>query len=388
MAIGEKVSGSIESIAAGGAGILRWQGKTVFIDYTAPGDMVSAVIEEETPSWARASLLKVQEASPHRVESPCPYYQRCGGCTLQHISYETQLVIKKQLLVDHFKRIGTIEELPSINIIGSEPYGYRNRMQFHRVMKPKSGQSRVGLKERASEAVIPIETCPIADPGIQEALGQKNLVPPPSLDRFTVYSREGILLQEGKQQRGTVRLLGAPLIMDAGVFFQSNGQVLERLLKAVHSVAEEADTSLPAADLYCGVGTFAYVLQDLFPALDLMEENPKALNLAKQNIRNGSARFFPTSDEHWAKQAVKKTKEYHYGFMVLDPPRQGLSPALRDFLAHAGPPLIAYVSCDPVTQARDCKDLVKAGYHLETLDLYDFYPQTAHMESLAVLRRV
>jgi 23S rRNA (uracil1939-C5)-methyltransferase len=261
-------------------------------------------------------------------------------------------------------------------------------MQFHRVMKPKSGQSRVGLKERASEAVIPIETCPIADPGIQETLRQKTLIPPPSLDRFTVYSREETLLQEGKQQRGTVRLLGAPLIMDAGVFFQSNGQVLERLLKAVRSVAEKADKSLPVADLYCGVGTFAYFLQDLFPALDLMEENTKALNLAKQNITSASARFFPTSDEHWAKQAVKKPKEHHYGFMVLDPPRQGLSPALRDFLAHAGPPLIAYVSCDPVTQARDCKDLVKAGYHLETLDLYDFYPQTAHMESLAVLRRV
>jgi 23S rRNA (uracil1939-C5)-methyltransferase len=387
MAIGEKVSGTIESIAAGGAGILRWQGKTLFVDYTAPGDRISAVIEEENPTWARASLQKLHEASPIRVKSPCPYYQRCGGCTLQHISYEAQLQIKKQLLLDHFTRIGAIEQLPSINMIYSESYGYRNRMQFHRVAKPKSGQSRVGLKARSSEAVLPIETCPIADEGIQRALQRKELVPPPALDRFTVYSRSGTFLQEGKQQRGTVRLLGATLQMDAGVFFQSNGQVLEKLLMAVRSVAEQADRSLPAGDLYSGVGTFAYFIQDLFPALDLMEENPKALALAKENITNRGVRFFPISDEHWAKQAVKKTQTQHYGFMVLDPPRQGLSPALRDFLCTSGPPLIAYVSCDPATQARDCKGLVQAGYTLESLDLYDFYPQTAHMESLAVLRR-
>jgi 23S rRNA (uracil1939-C5)-methyltransferase len=387
MAIGEKVSGIIESIAAGGAGILRWQGKTIFIEYTAPGDEVHAIITEETSTWTKARLHKIRTASPLRTESPCPYYEHCGGCNLQHLTYEAQLQIKQQLLQDHFTRIGAIHHLPFINMIASEPYGYRNRMQFHRIAKPKAGQSRVGLKERSSDAVIAITTCFIADPGIQQALEAKELVPPPALDRFTVYSRAGTFLQEGKQQRGTVELLGAPIHMDAGVFFQSNGQVLEKLLMAVRSIAETADRSLPAGDLYCGVGTFAYFIQDLFPALDLMEENPKALALAKVNLSHKQARYFPVSDEQWAKQALTKHQANPYGFMVLDPPREGLSPALRNYLCSEGPPLIAYVSCDPATQARDCKSLVQAGYTLERLDLYDFYPQTAHMESLAVLRR-
>ncbi|AEJ19415.1 class I SAM-dependent RNA methyltransferase [Gracilinema caldarium] len=387
MAIGEKVSGIIVSIAAGGAGILRWQGKTLFIDYTAPGDLVSAVITEETPSWGRATLQKIHEASPHRTQSPCPYYQHCGGCNLQHLTYTMQLQIKQQLLQDHFTRIGGINRLPHINIVASEPYGYRNRMQFHRVPKPKTGQSRVGLKERSSDQVLPIETCPIANAGIQRALQAKELVPPPALDRFTVYSRFDMFLQEGKQQRGTVPLLGAPIHMDAGVFFQSNAQVLEKLLETVRSVAAQADHSLPAGDLYCGVGTFAYFIQDIFSALDLMEENPKALALAKENITHSQARYFAVSDEQWAKQALTKHQAHRYGFMVLDPPREGLSPSLRNYLSTEGPPLIAYVSCDPATQARDCKSLVQAGYTLERLEFYDFYPQTSHIESLAVLRR-
>lgn len=388
MAIGEKVSDTIESIAAGGAGILRWQGKTIFIDYTAPGDHISAVIQEENASWARASLQKLHQASPLRTESPCPYYQLCGGCNLQHIAYEAQLQIKQQLLLAHFTRIGSIEHIPSLTIVPSDPYGYRNRMQFHRVAKPKAGQSRIGLKGRSSEAVIPIETCPIADAGIQRALQRKDLIPPPALDRFTLYSRSNTFLQEGKQPRGIVHLLGAQIHMDAGVFFQSNGQVLEKLIKAVRLLAEQSDRSLGAADLYCGIGTFAYFIQDLFPAMDLIEENPKAIELAKENITNPGARFFSISDEQWAKQAIKRNQTKPYGFMVLDPPRQGLSPSLRTFIATSGPPLIAYVSCDPATQARDCKSLVKAGYNLESLSLYDFYPQTAHMESLAVLRRL
>lgn len=387
MAIGEKVSGPVESIAAGGAGILRWQGKTVFVDFTAPGDHVTAVIREENESWARASLREIHEASPLRVESPCTYYGRCGGCSLQHIEYQVQLNIKQHIIGQHFTRIGSIQNLPAIDIVPSEPYGYRNRMQFHRLAKPKAGQSRVGLKQKASDVVLPIEDCPIADRGIREALQNRDLIPVPALDRFTVYSYLSTFLQEGRLQRGTVRLLGAALHLDVTVFFQSNAQVLESLLREVIDLAHRANQALPAADLYCGVGTFAYFLQDIFPQIDLMEENPKALALAKENLSNSKARFFSVNDDHWSKRAAQNRQEHQYGFMVLDPPRQGLSASLRDFLTQSGPPLVAYVSCDPATQARDCKVLTQAGYTLEKLTMYDFYPQTAHMESLAVLRR-
>jgi 23S rRNA (uracil1939-C5)-methyltransferase len=137
------------------------------------------------------------------------------------------------------------------------------------------------------------------------------------------------------------------------------------------------------ADLYAGAGTFAAFLGGFFPGLDLVEENREALALARQNLAGTEARFFGLSDTEWAEKGIGGS----YGFVVADPPRSGLSPALRSWLIHRGPPLLAYISCDPASLARDCRELCKAAYSLESLDLFDFYPQTAHIESLGVLRR-
>jgi 23S rRNA (uracil1939-C5)-methyltransferase len=170
--------------------------------------------------------------------------------------------------------------------------------------------------------------------------------------------------------------------MDAGVFFQSNGGALEALAADLLRLARGADRELPAADLYCGVGTFAAFLRDLFPRIDLVEENRAALGLARENLSPGACRFFPLPCDRWVREAGGP-----YGFMTVDPPRQGLSPALRDYLAERGPALLAYISCDPATLARDSRDLCRGGYALEELSFHDFYPQTAHIESLAVFRR-
>jgi 23S rRNA (uracil1939-C5)-methyltransferase len=175
--------------------------------------------------------------------------------------------------------------------------------------------------------------------------------------------------------------------MDAGVFFQSNGVMLEKLIGDLLGVAEDADTSLPMADLYCGVGIFAAFLGGLFPRSDLVEMNSAAIALARENTRGMNTELFAQTGDLWVKTQVKDRSLEGYGFVLADPPRQGLSPALRRALAHKGPPVFAYVSCDSATLARDCGELIAGGYRLERLTGYDFYPQTAHIESLAVFRR-
>ena len=181
------------------------------------------------------------------------------------------------------------------------------------------------------------------------------------------------------------------LVLDAGVFFQSNGMMLEKLaadLREIASGIDGAAKKLPLADLYCGVGTFAAFLGELFPHIDLVEENKTALSLACENLsRMGmvNSAFYAQRSEHWAQNNMHKTR---YGFMVIDPPRQGLAPALTRLLAANGPPLLAYVSCDPATLARDSKILTAGTYTLSELRCYDFYPQTAHIESLAVFMRL
>jgi 23S rRNA (uracil1939-C5)-methyltransferase len=180
-------------------------------------------------------------------------------------------------------------------------------------------------------------------------------------------------------RRGATPLRGRELRLDAGVFFQSNGFMLEALIEDLIGVAGGADTSLPMADLYCGVGIFAAFLGGLFPRSDLVEENPTAIALARENTRGLHAELFAQTVDRWA-----AGRRMDYGFMVVDPPRQGLSPALRQALARRGPPTLAYVSCDAATLARDSGELVAGGYRLEQLRGYDFYPQTSHIESLAV----
>jgi 23S rRNA (uracil1939-C5)-methyltransferase len=159
--------------------------------------------------------------------------------------------------------------------------------------------------------------------------------------------------------------------------------MLERLIGDLLGLAGDADTSRPLADIYCGVGTFAFFLKGIFPRIDLVEENRAALALARENLRDGENAYFALKDEQWA----RGRKRGDYGFIVADPPRQGLSPAMRVWLAQADAPILAYVSCDSATLARDSRELLAGGWKLEELWLYDFYPQTAHIESLAVFKK-
>jgi 23S rRNA (uracil1939-C5)-methyltransferase len=272
--------------------------------------------------------------------------------------------------------------------------------QSHRSTRPRRApyprgitrpeESPVGLRARKNEDLIPLSDCPIADPGIRKALKERALLPPPQKDRFTVYSRDSLFLSEGGISRGKTGILGRELALDAGVFFQSNAAMLEALGADLRAVAGEADAGLPMADLYCGVGTFAALLADLFPRADLVEENRAALALARENVRGEGREFFALRDTDWVKlksrAGGRASGKRGYGFMVADPPRQGLSPALARWIAAEGPPLFAYISCDPATLARDSRILRAGGYDLSDLRFYDFYPQTAHIESLAVFK--
>ena len=416
----------VERIAAGGAGVARITGGsgrpspaagvTVFTGFTAPGDLAGIRIKALHKNWAEAELLEIEEPSPVRTVPQCPCYGRCGGCSLQHLVYSAQLTEKAAILKDALVRIGGVVSPPEINVVPSPPYAYRNRVQLHK--DPASGN--IGFKGRRAGEIIPADDCPVADEGIRRFLknGRKEA---PDAARFTLYSRgelllceapggpekntagntrenagtitEGVLFEKPPYpSRGRVRILDREILMDAGVFFQSNAAMLERLIPGLLAAVEKADPDLPAADIYCGVGTFAVFLRDRFRRVDLVEENRAALALARKNVSGKTAgrtgrdsRFFAGSADQWVRDIPHTGGAY--GFAVIDPPRRGLSRACRDYLAGKGPPVLAYVSCDPASLARDSKTLLEGGYRLESLAFYDFYPQTAHIESLTVFLR-
>ena len=384
------VKAKIDGIAAGGAGVARIDGKSVFVEGGIPGETVVCRVLEERGSWARAETLEILEASQDRARPECPFYGRCGGCGLRHMGYEAQLAAKTAILKDSFVRIGGLVP-PEPAVSPCVPREYRNRMQFHafRGFDKNRPDAFCGLKARGSDEIVPVSDCPVADPGLRRLLSEggseaRALFVSPGKDRVTVYSREGLLLSENGPSRGRTRILDGELLLDAGVFFQSNGAMLEKLLSDLTGIARglgDAERSLPMADLYCGVGTFAAFLGGFFTGVDMVEGNKTALALAGENLAgNKSAKFYPGRIGDWAKNRALDG----YGLAVVDPPRQGLDSALTRRLVEKGPRVLAYVSCNPATLARDCGTLIES-YDIAELRWYDFYPHTAHIESLAVL---
>ncbi|MCL2265301.1 MAG: class I SAM-dependent RNA methyltransferase [Treponema sp.] len=396
MAAGDVYQLHLESIAPGGDAFGRYNGKTVFVEGGAPDETAVCRIVQEHKTWARAELLEITEISPVRIPGNCAFYGRCGGCNLQHIDYDAQLAAKEKILKDSFLRIGGLEPPGEIKIFPSPPWEYRNRMQFH----VKSSRQKFGLKGKRSDEIITVTDCPVAVPGIKNILqgsaanGAKiEISVPPEKDRFTVFSKDDVFLNEGDQRRGKINLLGKEIIIDAGVFFQSNCFMLEKLIlelqetaeNAAKSFAQGAGKNLQAYDLYCGVGTFAVFLKDLFPKIICAEENKTAVSIARENLKGADAEFIALRDTEWQRIIFRQKNET--GFAVADPPRAGLNPKTAAALSQNGPDVLAYVSCDPASLARDSKILTNGGYNLEKLMLFDFYPQTSHMESLAVLIR-
>ena len=428
MAIGDKITVSVDKIALGGDGLASHEGKKVFIPLSAPGDIVKAQITEEHGSWAKAEIREIYEFSPGRIKPACPYYGECGGCSLQHLSYEAQLEAKKAILIEALAKTPQRGKEqppythPAVSVIPSNPWEYRNRVSLHaayraeRAGKPVLDRGktryihtrgdnsfpRCGFKAGKSDAVIPLDDCPAAESGIRNIL--PNLLPPPGKDRFTLYSLGGTLIAEtgasvaenGKSRRqipnrGTIKLLNREITLEASSFFQSNAGTLEKLACCLRKTAEKAvcNAEKPGmiADLYAGVGTLSLFLADLFPpGIDLVEADSGAIELAKINLAKNqcqsACRFFPQKTELW----VKKRNLGSYGFIVADPPRQGLSPLLVQSLCQSGPPVFVYVSCEASTFARDYSALAQS-YYPESLFLFDFYPQTAHIETMGVFIR-
>lgn len=378
MASGDTLELDIELVSAGGDGLGFHGGKAVFVPLTAPGERVLARVSQDKPDYIRAELERVMEASKDRVEPPCPYYGRCGGCNLMHLAYPAQLEVKRRILSDAFRRSGGLS--------GIEPeleYGldlaYRNRAQFHFLPDGKPGYAR-----RLSNDIQPVDACPILAGPLNEWLGLaadgsawSGLKPyMAGKDRCIAFGRDG----EGAHLEGLDGELETS-ILDRSIrfhirgFFQSNLAMLERLIPR----AMEGLSGKRAADLYCGVGVFGSFLKDGFERVVCVEQDPRAVGYACRNV-GPNADYAASTMEEWTASAQAKQVFDH---VLVDPPRSGLNPRVKAWLGKARPASIGYVSCDPVSLARDAGELCRYGYELASIRVYDFYPHSSHLETYA-----
>ncbi len=377
--VGQIIETTIETIAAGGFGVGHINERPVFIAFTAPGDIVKARITENRGTFLKAELDSIVVASKYRVEALCPHYGECGGCSLQHLDMTSQTNAKIKITQELCRRIGAFDA-PAITLFPSPSYAYRNRMRFHRVRR--RNEWLVGLKRWHSDELLRVSDCPIADTRIQQALRSGDLETANTAERLNVFSFPPLFLMEGTRERGSITISGKQITVDIHCFFQSNVTVLETLIEQLMYAANNAPKKNRALDLYGGVGTFSLFLADLFDAIDIVERERRAISVAR-SVLGARAAYYAINDTEWTKLPESRAA---YDFIVADPPRGGLSTHILDWLACIRPPMFAYVSCNAATFSRDAGELLRKGFKLSSLALFDFYPQTAHTETLAIFQ--
>ncbi len=406
----------LTAMAHGGEALGRHEGKVIFVPYALPGEEVVVEIVQDKGRYARARLLEVVRPSPDRVEPRCPHFGTCGGCQWQHMAYGAQLRFKEEILRDQLERIGGVSKPPVKPSLGAhDPWFYRNHVQFH-----LDEEGRLGFLAFRGWEVVPIEVCYIMHPLIEEVFRALDLAFP-QLERVSIKvgTRTGqkLLILEMEEDLIPVLEVDEPLScveflpdgtlltlvgdshiveevgercfrISAASFFQVNTEQLERLIEVVREyLAPEGDEVL--LDAYCGVGTFGLSLAGEVGQVIGVEESDSALADARFNAQYASIPVGEGENAEFIGGRVEDTLPdlAKVDVVILDPPRQGCEREAIIHLVRLAPGKIIYVSCDPATLARDIKRLREGGYHLVEAQLVDMFPQTYHIEAVALLER-
>lgn len=401
--------------AHGGAAVAREDGKVWLVNYALPGEVVEAEPRGRQGGVAVAAATRVIEASPHRVAAPCPYFGECGGCQLQHASYSHQLELKRQVVDEAWSRAG-LRLPPDAPVLGmADPWRYRIRGEFEAILH--GGRWRFGFHRLRSHSVLPIETCAIHDLRIEQALpafaqaaNEMRLEDLQNLLLTAEPNGQGLLWRmrhrgrapswpRDEYARRVAELLPQQVLLDdamtlnfwdlsfrvrSDTFVQTNYRQMLVLYRTALDMlgAGPADRVL---DLYAGIGTISVAVASEGASVTAIEENPRAVQLGRLNARINSARvdYLPGTVE----TVMRRIRLGRYQAAILDPPRAGCEPAAIAELIRLGLDRLVYVSCEPSTHARDLIALVRGGYRVRRAAIVDMFPQTYHIESVALLER-
>ncbi len=435
MKIGDRIVLDIEKIVWEGKGLGYYNGQVVMTDYVLPGERVRLVIEDVKKDYAIGSLIDVIEPSKERIAPRCKHYYQCGGCSFQHTSYEYQLRLKKMSSLEVMSRILGREISGEGPVKSYNPWYYRNKAQFP--IAREKGKVLGGFYKKGTHEIVDLSECPLHPPVFIDILKWvKDNVSKRNLDLRYLYIRQGtsgdimvtfvvwermknskelalslikafpevvsvyenvnrskgnvilgdsFYLIEGKekleQKIGDIVFMVSP-----GSFFQVNVQQLKVITDYIIDILSPYRGGV-FVDGYAGVGTFSLPLSKSSRYGYSIEENPIAVNDAIDNIninRIHNVRVRKGKTEFEVKRILKNES---FDYLLVDPPRKGLDKEFSTFLSQIDIGLIIYISCNPSTLARDIKILESGNFVLKKLRGFDLFPQTAHIEYVAVLER-
>jgi len=433
----------------GGDGLARLpadehgRGKAAFVPFVLSGEKIEAAITEQKPGFARARAESIVEPSPFRIRPACRYFSQCGGCHYQHANYEHQLEIKKQILVETLRRTAKLELSMDVQVHPSPPWNYRNRSRLQVQPGPAF---KAGYFRMASHELLAVEECPISCPLINKGIaklwqsGREGRVPKGVseveffanaddskmlIEVSTTADAKRAALREWAEEfsaampeiagvvafrettKGSTKTqdklvsAGASHLtyqtqkfayrVSAGSFFQSNHYLTDELVKTVTA----GQSGEVAIDLYAGVGLFSTALCDIRHIFSV-ESSPTSSSDLSYNLSSNGVAVQATTEQYLAdventgrfgKGIVLPHTSYKPDLAVVDPPRVGLGERVARMLSTLGAPRVIYVSCDPVTLARDLVILLASGYRIKQMHLVDLFPQTYHLETVVHLAR-
>jgi 23S rRNA (uracil1939-C5)-methyltransferase len=402
----------IQSLVYGGDGLGRLpDGRAVFVPFVLPGERVRIRIIEDKPRHARAELIAVLEPSPQRIQPRCLHFGICGGCQYQHTPYEQQLMIKTEIVREQLQRIGDFRDPPVHQTIPSPaPYYYRNNLQLHLTFDGK-----LGYYEARLPRVFAISECHLPETDLNDVWPRLEMEKFPGLERIELRldaSGDVLLVLESSQpeelpemeldmplsvvhlspagpivmagdDHAVMQVLGRPFYLSAGSFFQVNTPQAENVVQYLLDHLPLRTDSI-IMDIYCGVGLFSAFLAPRVGRLIGIESSPSAC----QDFATNLDEFENVELYEGAAELILPQLNVHPDIILVDPPRAGIHKEVFDAIVGLHPHTLAYVSCDPATLARDLKRLHRAGYELLSVQPFDMFPQTAHVESVVLITRV
>ncbi|MDR0281605.1 MAG: 23S rRNA (uracil(1939)-C(5))-methyltransferase RlmD [Paucimonas sp.] len=424
--VGKKQRLAIERLAGDGRGIAFVEGRTWFVSGALAGEEVEARVLNAHGKVVEARLERVFTANPQRREAPCRHFDRCGGCNLQHIPHVDQLELKQRLLAEQLQRVaGVAPEQWAAPLSGPE-FGYRRRARVAVRWDQKAKKLEVGFRAEASQDIVAIDDCPVLVQPLQSVMRHlplllQSLAKPQLIGHVELFSGTALAmlvrhtgalgeadlakLQAFCAEAGVQLWLqgeGAPQPAEAGQelgfalepwnltlayrpgdFVQVNAGVNTAMIEqALDWLAPQADERV--LDLFCGLGNFALPLAQKAAEVVAVEGVQAMVERAAANARSNNlnnVRCFqadlsqPLSASGWAAEG--------FSAVLLDPPRDGAYEVVRK-IAALGAKRLVYVSCNPATLARDTLELIKQGYRLKRAGILDMFPQTAHVEAMAL----
>lgn len=392
----------ISSVNHQGYGVARINNKVVFVENAITDDVVDIEIVKEYKKYALGEVVNFVSMSKEHITSACPYYDKCGGCQISHITHKAQLDFKKEKMRNIFSRYLDMEISPKI--ISVNEYNYRNKVVFH----IKDG--KLGFYEDGTNKLIKIDNCLLLDERINNLIPLFNNLDLTYVEKIMVRvtSKEVMVVFYGfidkidvlKKYVSSIILVnikekllygksyikeevnGLKFIISYNSFFQVNTKAMVRLYDKVLKYANLTKED-DVLDLFCGTGTIGIYLSRYCKSVlgvEIVEEAIKDANINKElnNIDNIS---FICGD---VDRVINE--KFNQNVLVVDPPRSGLNKNTKNVILNNGFDRIVYVSCDPMTLVRDLKDL-SSKYEFKEIILVDMFPNTYHVESVCLLER-